>query len=181
MVEQDVKPEDVKPASRGVIALCVLAGAVGLLMCVHAIATGMHELREDERQEVVDLDDDRMPEELEADRLTRETDELKAEKERLRRECSELEERLHAISAQAPPMPRIVTWVAVADKDYVFLAVGSDEKVQRGFQFSITRDKAFVARVVVQTVDERACACRVLVVKDGDAIRVGDEATTATN
>jgi hypothetical protein len=174
-----MKDQDVKSPNRGVIALCVLACAVGLLLVVHAVTSGMHEMQEDEKMELVDLDD-KIPEELEAERLSRETDELRAEKERLQAECSELEQRLVAISAQAPPMPKIQTWVAASQKDFAFLAVGSTDKVERGFQFTITRKKEFVARVVVQAVDERACACRVLVTKEGDRICVGDDAETAT-
>lgn len=159
------------------IAACVFVGAIGFLMCIHAVVSGMKQLDEDQREEILDLDE-RTNAELDADRLSHETEQLAAEREQLKRECVELEERLLALSAQAPKMPPIDTFVAVVNEKNVFLAAGSQDKVERGFQFSITRQKAFVARVVVQEVSERACACRVLIVKEGAKIEVGDSAAT---
>jgi predicted nucleic acid-binding Zn-ribbon protein len=164
--------------SRGLIAACVLVGGLGLLLAVQAIAGARRSLQEDAREEILP-EEERSPAELEVDRLLHETERLEAEKAQLVRENAEIEERLAALSARAPEMPLIETVVQSAEGDtFVGLAAGTDEKVEKGFQFSITRNKKFVARVVVQIVGARACACRILVVKEGDRIRVGDVAAT---
>lgn len=168
------------PTPRSTVVICVLAGAMGMFMCIHAIASGMRQLRDDEREEILDIDE-RSPAELEAEHLLRETERLQAEKALLQREVRDEQERLAGLTARAPAMPPIATWVATVDERVVGLACGSDEKIEKGFQFSITRDKKFIARVVVAAVGEKACACRILMVKDGEKIQVGDDAATKLN
>src|SRR5262245_56361401 len=74
------------PVSKSTIAVCVLAGALGLGVAVHAIASGLRQIQEDERVEVLDVED-RSEAELEAERLLNETERLETEKAQLRREC----------------------------------------------------------------------------------------------
>jgi hypothetical protein len=162
------------------IALCVGVAVLGVGVAALVIRAGLEQLHADEREEVIDLDD-RSPAELEAERLAHETEQLAAERVRLQRECAELEERLGALSARAPEMPPIETSVALVDGDEVFLTAGAEDGIERGFQLSIMREKVFVARVVVQVVTPRACACRVLIVKDGEAVRTGDQAFTKSS
>jgi hypothetical protein len=168
----------VPAASKGVIAICVVAGALALSISVQAIVKMQKELRADEAEELLDIDD-RGPAELEAERLLHETERLATEKAQLQRECVELEERLAALAARAPQMPLIQTVVASAEGDRVIgLAAGSDDKVERGYQFAIRRDDKIIARVVASVVGERGCACRILIVRPGIKIREGDLATT---
>jgi hypothetical protein len=56
--------------------------------------------------------------------------------------------------------------------------VGSDDKVEKGFHFSIYRGAEFVGKVVVAKVLKDTCGCRVLFVRKGETIRVGDSAAT---
>lgn len=159
------------------IALCVLVVALGVVGCVHAITSAMNQLRADEREEILDLDD-RGPEEMEAERLTHETELLQAEKTRLQKECNELQERLAALAARAPEMPRIETSVVMVEGNEVFLMAGSDDGIERGFQLSIMRNKDFIAHVVVQVVTPRTSACRILILRENETIKPGDQAFT---
>lgn len=65
-----------------------------------------------------------------------------------------------------------------ADPPLVLLSVGGDDRVERGFQFSVYRESQFKGKVVVERVLRDSCGCRVLFVAEGQAIRVGDAATT---
>jgi len=81
-----------------------------------------------------------------------------------------------------PPVPAIDAKVAAFRDDpppgLVLLTVGSDDKVEKGFQFSIYRGAVFVGKVVVEKVLKDSCGCRVLFVKEGERIQVGDAAAT---
>jgi hypothetical protein len=173
---EDVSPPGMKKDPR-TIALCAVVIAVGLVLCVHAITSALNQLHADEREEILDLDD-RSPEELEADRLTHETEALAAEKARLQRECDELSERVAALSSRAPEMPLIETSVVMVEGNDVYLMAGSEDGIQRGFQLSILRNKGFIAHVVVQEVAPRHCMCRVVLQREDTAIKPGDQAFT---
>ena len=81
-----------------------------------------------------------------------------------------------------PPMPAIDARVAAVKNDVnpnlVLLSVGSDEKVEKGFHFSIYRGTEFVGKVVVEKVLAASSGCRVLFTRDGQTIRQGDSAAT---
>ncbi len=81
-----------------------------------------------------------------------------------------------------PPVPTIDARVAAVKSnvtpELVLLSVGSDDKVEKGFHFSIYRGTKFVGKVVVEKVLSDSCGCRVLFT-DGDArILAGDSAAT---
>jgi hypothetical protein len=81
-----------------------------------------------------------------------------------------------------PPVPPIDGKVAAIKDDMnpplVLLSVGSDDKVEKGFQFSIYRNSEFIGKVVVEKVLKDSCGCRVLFTKEGQKIQSGDSAAT---
>ena len=81
-----------------------------------------------------------------------------------------------------PPVPPIDGKVAAVKDDMnpplVLLSVGSDDKVEKGFHFSIYRGSEFVGKVVVEKVLKDSCGCRVLFTKEGQKIASGDSAAT---
>jgi hypothetical protein len=81
-----------------------------------------------------------------------------------------------------PPVPPIDGKVAAVKDDMnpplVLLSVGSDDKVEKGFHFSIYRNSEFVGKVVVEKVLKDSCGCRVLFTKEGGKIQAGDSAAT---
>jgi hypothetical protein len=81
-----------------------------------------------------------------------------------------------------PPMPAIDARVTAVKNDVnpnlVLLSVGSDDKVEKGFHFSIYRGSEFVGKVVVEKVLAGSCGCRVLFTKEGQTIQQGDSAGT---
>ena len=81
-----------------------------------------------------------------------------------------------------PPVEGVVVAVRPIEDDpehpLVLLSVGSNDKVEKGFQFSIHRGNDFVAKVVVEKVMPDMAGCRVLFFKDGQAIAEGDKAST---
>jgi len=81
-----------------------------------------------------------------------------------------------------PPVPAIDARVAAVKNDVqpglVLLSVGSDDKVEKGFHFSIYRGNEFVGKVVVEKVLASSCGCRVLFTKEGATIQPGDCAAT---
>jgi len=82
----------------------------------------------------------------------------------------------------APPVPSIDAKVAAVKNDVtpslVLLSVGSDDKVEKGFHFSIFRGSEFVGKVVVEKVLRDSCGCRVLFTKEGLTVQQGDSAAT---
>lgn len=81
-----------------------------------------------------------------------------------------------------PPMPSIDARVSAVKNDVnpalVLLSVGQDDKVEKGFHFSIYRGNEFVGKVVVEKVLANSCGCRVLFTKEGQTIQAGDSAGT---
>jgi len=81
-----------------------------------------------------------------------------------------------------PPMPAIDAKVAAVKSDVqpplVLLSVGSDDKVEKGFQFSIYRGSEYIGKVVVEKVLKDSCGCRVLYTKEGQTVQAGDSAAT---
>ncbi len=86
------------------------------------------------------------------------------------------------IAGKGPPVPAIDARVAAVKTDVqptlVLLSVGSEDKVQKGFHFSVYRETEFIGKVVVEKVLEDSCGCRVLFTKEGASIQPGDSAAT---
>lgn len=87
----------------------------------------------------------------------------------------------HAFIA-GPPVPAIDAVVSAVKDDVspalVLLSAGSDDKVEKGFHFSVYRGSSFVGKVIVEKVLRDACGCRVLFTKEGESVRPGDSAAT---
>lgn len=81
-----------------------------------------------------------------------------------------------------PPVPAIdgtVTAVKTdVDPPLVLLSVGANEKVERGYQFSIYRGNQFVGKVVVEKVLNNGAGCRLLFTAEGATVQAGDRAAT---
>lgn len=81
-----------------------------------------------------------------------------------------------------PPVPAIDGTVVAVKEDIspalVLLSVGTDDRVEQGFHFSIYRNDVFVGKVVVERVLADSAGCRVLFTADGQAIQAGDSAAT---
>ncbi len=81
-----------------------------------------------------------------------------------------------------PPVPAIDARVAAVKNDVspalVLLSVGSQDKVEKGFHFSIYRGSEFVGKVVVEKVLAESCGCRVLFTDGSKQIQAGDSAAT---
>jgi len=81
-----------------------------------------------------------------------------------------------------PPMPQIDAKVAAVKNDVnpglVLINVGSNDRVEKGFHFSVYRGNEFIGKVVVEKVLADSCGCRVLFTKDGASIQAGDNAGT---
>jgi hypothetical protein len=81
-----------------------------------------------------------------------------------------------------PPVPAIDGNVVAVKTDVnpplVLLSVGTDDKVERGFHFSIYRGSQFVGKVIVERVLRDGAGCRVLFTADGQNIQPGDSAAT---
>jgi predicted nucleic acid-binding Zn-ribbon protein len=81
-----------------------------------------------------------------------------------------------------PPVPPIDGKVAAVRDDMnpplVLLTVGSDDKVEKGFHFSIYRGSEFIGQVIVEKVLKDSSGCRVHFVKSGQRILAGDNAAT---
>jgi len=56
--------------------------------------------------------------------------------------------------------------------------VGEEDGVRVGFEFTIYREKSYVGKMVVEKVFPRQAACRVILDKTKDKVRVGDQVTT---
>jgi hypothetical protein len=82
-------------------------------------------------------------------------------------------------SAFEPPVNGIVLAVR-QDAGLVMLSVGSDQKVKPGYQFTVSRDGQYVAKVQVEKVYPDMCSAKLVpgMLKAGMAVQVHDEATT---
>ncbi|MEZ0229500.1 MAG: hypothetical protein ACAI25_12795 [Planctomycetota bacterium] len=104
------------------------------------------------------------------------------EKERMLAQLDDCTYRAVVLGANSPPVPAIDARVTAVKRDVqpglVLLAAGSDDKVEKGFHFSVYRGSVFVGKVVVEKVLRDSCGCRVLFTKEGESIQVGDAAAT---
>jgi septal ring factor EnvC (AmiA/AmiB activator) len=76
------------------------------------------------------------------------------------------------------PLPPIRGKVAGVQSDLVLLTVGKDDKVEKGFPFTVYRGNEFVAKVVVERVMADSAGCRVLFTAAGKNIKPGDDVAT---
>ena len=81
-----------------------------------------------------------------------------------------------------PPVPAIDGMVVAVKTDVdpplVLLSVGADDKVERGYHFSIYRNNQFVGKVVVEKVLRDGAGCRLLFAAEGQSVQPGDKAAT---
>lgn len=81
-----------------------------------------------------------------------------------------------------PPVPAIDGKVVAIKADIkpqlVLLSVGSDDRVEQGFRFSIYRKSKFIGKVIVERVLRDSAGCRVLFTAEGSEIKQGDSAAT---
>lgn len=80
------------------------------------------------------------------------------------------------------PVPPINGKVAGVKQDVspalVLVTVGKDDKVEKGFQFTVYRGSQFVGKVVVEKVNADSSGCRVLFTAPGQVIKAGDDVAT---
>jgi hypothetical protein len=73
---------------------------------------------------------------------------------------------------------RVIAVKADTTPALVLLSVGSKDKVEKGFHFSIYRGADFVGKVIVEKVLAESCGCRVLFTAEGVSVEAGDLAAT---
>jgi hypothetical protein len=83
----------------------------------------------------------------------------------------------HRAPGLAPTIDALVSAVDGAE-DLVLLSVGSDQKVQEGYEFTIYRDASFIGKVKVTKVYPSLSGAEVVFTDNGARIRRGDRATT---
>lgn len=80
------------------------------------------------------------------------------------------------------PVPPINGKVAAVRTDVspalVLLTVGKDDKVEKGFHFTVYRGNEFIGKVVVEKVMADSAGCRVLFTAAGKQIKQGDDVAT---
>ncbi len=80
------------------------------------------------------------------------------------------------------PVPPINGKVAGVKTDVspalVLVTVGKDDKVEKGFQFTVFRKSEFIGKVVVEKVNADSSGCRVLFTAPGKVIQAGDDVAT---
>lgn len=93
-----------------------------------------------------------------------------------------LERHRLSIGSLGPPVPAIEARVLAVElkvrPTLLILSAGANQKVEKGFHFSVYRGTEFVAKVVVEKVLADACGARVLFTKAGLSVIPGDEAKT---
>ena len=84
------------------------------------------------------------------------------------------------IEVIAPPIEARVVAVDAGEK-LVVLSVGRDQKVEKGFRFTVYRGSSFVGKVEVFEVYPDLSGARILFTKEGSMVEQGDSASTALN
>ena len=86
---------------------------------------------------------------------------------------------VHSLAA-GEPVPTIEGTVTAVDKELglMILSVGSDDKVEMGYEFTVYRGERYVGKVVVERVLSDMCGARVTHLDKGAEIQAGDSATT---
>lgn len=81
------------------------------------------------------------------------------------------------------PMPEIEGQIVAVDpgERLVVLSVGRDDKVEKGYRFTVFRGDEFVGKVEVFQVYPDLAGARILFTKDGSEVEQGDRASTAIN
>jgi peptidoglycan hydrolase CwlO-like protein len=82
--------------------------------------------------------------------------------------------------SSAVATPEISAFVEEVNNDlgFVILSVGSDDKVQKGYNFSVYRGNAYLGEVKVDQVYPDRCSATIEVLVEGAQIKVNDKATT---
>ena len=80
----------------------------------------------------------------------------------------------------APPIDAKVVDVDTKEK-LVVLSVGRDQKVEKGFRFTVYRGESFVGQVEVFAVYPDLSGARILFTKEGASVEQGDNASTSLN
>jgi hypothetical protein len=80
------------------------------------------------------------------------------------------------------PLPPINGKVAGVKSDVqpalVLITVGKDDKVEKGYPFTVYRGAEFIAKVIVEKVNADSAGCRVLFNAPGKTIKAGDDVAT---
>ncbi|WP_372370679.1 von Willebrand factor type A domain-containing protein [Candidatus Uabimicrobium sp. HlEnr_7] len=85
--------------------------------------------------------------------------------------------RLDLLYTKKKPLDGFIT--AVSKKlPLVMLSLGSDDKVLKGYQFTIYREAKYVGAVIVEEVYKDACAARIIKEKTRIKVKKGDSVTT---
>jgi hypothetical protein len=81
-----------------------------------------------------------------------------------------------------PPTPLVRGAVREVKSDVepalVLIDVGADDEVEKGFRFSVYRNDKFVGKLVVESIEGDAAACRVHWVVEGESVKPGDSVST---
>ncbi len=86
-------------------------------------------------------------------------------------------ELIASLGTAAPKIDGKITGVR-DEFGYVQISVGADDGVQAGFSFDVFRGRTYLARVQVRDVLPDVSWAKITMQADGEAIRVGDDATT---
>ena len=105
--------------------------------------------------------------------LSEEAETLRAQVEYIRLKDSTL-----LVEQLAPPIDALVSAVD-NEQQLVVLSVGDDQKVQRGYEFTVARGNQFIGKVQVIRVYADLSGARVVYTKEGEQIRRGDQVFTA--
>ena len=93
----------------------------------------------------------------------------------LRERCKDVD-----ITVVPPPIDAKVVDVDTKEK-LVVLSVGRDQKVEKGFRFTVYRGGSFVGKVEVFAVYPDLSGARILFTKEGASVEQGDNASTSLN
>lgn len=133
-----------------------------------------------EQRNSIRLDLDKAQGELHAMRVS--VSELDSEHEELQLRYDYLKSRCPNVDPGIVPPPIDAKVVDVdSDAKLVVLSVGRDQKVAKGYRFTVFRGDSFVAKVEVIEVYPDLSGARILYTKDGASIEQGDSASTSLN
>ena len=79
-----------------------------------------------------------------------------------------------------PPPVDVVIGEVDEEDELVSLSLGLDDNVARGYEFTVARGNHFIGKVIVVRVEATTAYARVLYTKEGESVRPGDQAFTAT-
>ena len=134
----------------------------------------------DEERNSMKLDLDKAQVELHAMRVS--MSEINSSFEELQLRYNYIRERCKGADITVVPPPIDARVVDVDTKmKLVVLSVGRDQKVEKGFRFTVYRDDSFVGKVEVFEVYPDLSGARILFTKEGASVELGDNASTSLN